>query len=203
MVDQKYIKNIQGKDFVLFEGLLDAAHAAGLKSIVTELAQIPDENNGTCIVCARVTMADDRVFTGIGDASSGNVGKMIAPHIIRMAETRAIARALRIACNIGVTAFEELGDTHDAQDGEKQAAKNGAHQRQQGGNNAAMTDGQKKAIESILKTDEQYLTTEEVARLKQYIDPHGGFSQQAAAKAITHVQGLVKARKEEAAKASA
>jgi hypothetical protein len=49
-------------------------------------------------------------FTGIGDASPSNVTRMIAPHLIRMAETRSKARALRDAVNVGVTALEELGD---------------------------------------------------------------------------------------------
>ncbi len=55
-------------------------------------------------------MEDGGRFTGIGDASPDNVGRTIAPHIIRMAETRAKARALRDAVNIGVTALEELGE---------------------------------------------------------------------------------------------
>ena len=53
------------------------------------------------------------VFSGYGDASAANVGRMIAPHIIRMAETRAVARALRLACNIGMTSREELGGSDD------------------------------------------------------------------------------------------
>ncbi len=48
-------------------------------------------------------------FTGIGDAGPENVNRMIRPHIIRMAETRAKARALRDAVNIGIVTLEELG----------------------------------------------------------------------------------------------
>jgi hypothetical protein len=56
------------------------------------------------------------VFAGIGDAAPSNVNRMIVPHLIRMAETRAKARALRDAVNIGVTAVEELGDFDDGGD---------------------------------------------------------------------------------------
>ncbi len=105
----------QGKQYVLFAGLLDEAHARGLKGIDTELLQVPTpENNNVAVVKATVEMEDGRTFSGIGDASPENVGRGIIPHIIRMAETRAKARALRDAVNVGATALEELSDGDDA-----------------------------------------------------------------------------------------
>src|SRR3954452_22783356 len=105
----------QGKQYVLFAGLLDEAHSLGLKGIDTDLIQIPDESNGNvAIVKATAEMEDERRFSGIGDASPDNVGRNIAPHLIRMAETRAKARALRDAVNVGATAMEELSDGDEA-----------------------------------------------------------------------------------------
>ena len=104
-----------GKQYVLFAGLLDEAHGLGLRGIDTDLLQVPDEANGNvAIVKATAEMEDGRRFSGLGDASPDNVGRSIAPHIIRMAETRAKARALRDAVNVGATALEELSDGDDA-----------------------------------------------------------------------------------------
>ena len=105
----------QGKQYVLFAGLLDEAHNRGLRGIDTELVQVPTPENGTvAVVKATVEMEDGRTFSGIGDASPENVGRNIVPHIIRMAETRAKARALRDAVNVGATALEELSDGDEA-----------------------------------------------------------------------------------------
>lgn len=112
---EEFLKDLKGKQFVLYQGLLDEAHGKGLKGIQTQIVQVPTPDNGqVAVVGAKVEMDEGRTFTGIGDASPENVGRAIAPHIIRMAETRAKARALRDAINVGVTAFEELGpETED------------------------------------------------------------------------------------------
>ncbi len=107
---EEYMIERGGRRFVLYAGLLEEAHARGLRSIETELLQIPGVENGEVAIARAVIRTEEGKFSGIGDASPGNVSRAIAPHIIRMAETRAKARALRDAINVGVAALEELGD---------------------------------------------------------------------------------------------
>ena len=113
-VSKEFIKNLQGKQFVLFAGLLELAHQDGLSFQDTNILQFPDESNGhTCIVKATVRTSKGE-FSAVGDCSPTTApNAKIAPHAIRMAETRAIARALRVATNVSLTAFEELGETSE------------------------------------------------------------------------------------------
>ena len=122
--------NVVGEtDAIAYKGLLSVAHDEGLKSVKTEIVQIPaDDNAKTAIV--RATVRTRRgVFTGIGDANPGNVNRRIIPHLIRMAETRAVARALRVAVNIGEVAIEELGDDFSIEAGSARQP-NGADREQ-------------------------------------------------------------------------
>ncbi len=107
---EEYMIERGGRRFVLYAGLLEEAHARGLRSIETELLQVPGAENGEVAIARAVVRTEEGKFGGIGDASPGNVSRAIVPHIIRMAETRAKARALRDAINVGVAALEELGD---------------------------------------------------------------------------------------------
>lgn len=121
-VRDEFIITRNGKDFVLYQGLLDESHQIFSKwwEMETELVQVPSaENDMVAIVHAHFigepgdSTPDNPKVTkasGIGDASPDNVGRNIVPHIIRMAETRAKARALRDAVNVGATSVEELGE---------------------------------------------------------------------------------------------
>ena len=59
---------------------------------------------------AVATFQDGRVFAESGDATPDNVNKKVRPHFARMALTRAKARALRDALNIGMCSLEELAE---------------------------------------------------------------------------------------------
>lgn len=107
------IKNKEGrvverKDVVSVKGLLHLAHAERLSAIHTRLVQSPSKDNGeTAIALVRIRTARGS-FSGLGDANPRNVTARVALHFIRMAETRALARALRAALDIGAVAIEEL-----------------------------------------------------------------------------------------------
>lgn len=107
--------DLRGRDYVLFPALLNLATERGMTGINSELIQSPSkENEMTAIVVAEITFQPDtgapRIFRCLGDASPATT-KLNA--YVRMAETRAIGRALRMALNIGETMLEELGDNDE------------------------------------------------------------------------------------------
>lgn len=103
--------NVVGEtEAINFKGLLAIAHDEGLRSVRTELVQVPNEDNQRTAVVRATVRTRKGLFTGIGDASPSNVNRRIVPHVIRMAETRAVARAFRVAVNVGAVAVEELLD---------------------------------------------------------------------------------------------
>lgn len=114
-IRKEFLVERQGRVFALLAGLLDAAHADGLKSIETQLLQIGDEvNNQTWLFRATVT-TDRGTFSAHGDANPANVSRQMLSVLPRMAESRAIARALRWAVNASVVALEELADDEHAE----------------------------------------------------------------------------------------
>ena len=114
-MESKYVINLQGKDFVKFEGLLNEFHNNKGESIETiELeSSTPDSPKFKAVVSG-----EKGTYTGHGDANDDNVNKMISRHKYRMAETRAIARALRWYNNVGECSVDELGGKEEA--GEEQ-----------------------------------------------------------------------------------
>jgi len=124
-LDESFIKQIDDRDFVLYGGLLDVAHQKNLSMVDVELIQFPsDENKQTAICKAIVQTIDGKKFSDIGDANPMNCNSKVAKHLIRMASTRAKARAFRDMDNIGMTCLEELGDLNDViGDGQRRPAQ--------------------------------------------------------------------------------
>ena len=93
-------------DIVPFEELLNKAYPELVK-IETELLHA-DFQNKLAYFKAIVTTKKG-VFIAHGDATQENCqSSMIKPHFFRMAETRAVARALRFATNTAKVSEEEI-----------------------------------------------------------------------------------------------
>jgi hypothetical protein len=124
-LDDRFIKSIKGKEFVLYSGLLDLAHQIGIQSIRVKTIQYPTKENGLEAICeAHVESKNGENFIEIADANPNNVAPLVKAHILRMAATRAKARALRDFTNIGITCLEELGNIDDLEnDNENRTSK--------------------------------------------------------------------------------
>ncbi len=127
---EDFIKRIDGKDFVLYSGLLDLAHQGGLMRLEVELVQFPSkENDNTAICRATAVSRTGEVFVDYGDANSTNCNPKVAKHLIRMASTRAKGRALRDYTNIGITCLEELGDVNEVIEDHHTAVRKTVYER--------------------------------------------------------------------------
>lgn len=115
-VDPQFLINLKGKQFVLLGGLLDLAHRSGLRSIetdvLTELCQ-PEKEFYVVRAVGLFRTGDglDATFTALGDAGPGN--SQMKGAFLRHAETRALARMLRWATNVAITAFEEVDEAEE------------------------------------------------------------------------------------------
>ena len=106
-VPPQHVVMIQGRPFVKFTGLLQMAHDRGLVA----LTAVWTYNDGELSLAHAVaTFQDGRRFEESGDASPGNVTRMVAVHFRRVALTRAKARVLRDALGVDLVAVEELAE---------------------------------------------------------------------------------------------
>ena len=105
-VDLK-VGNGPSKTYTTHKGLVWLAHLHGVASI--DSVMIEYDAKARSAVFKSIVTGERGSYSGIGDADPSNVGRMIAPHAIRMAETRAINRALRLYLGLGMCSIEELG----------------------------------------------------------------------------------------------
>jgi len=96
---------------VTHSGLLQLAFRRGCRGIKTVIQnQLSDRAAGRWVFKAIVyKTAASKGFVGYGDADPSNVSSIVRGAEMRVAETRAVNRALRKAYGIGLCSVEELG----------------------------------------------------------------------------------------------
>jgi len=102
---------MNGRWYVTHSGLLQLASRRGCRGIETSLQdRSSDAIAGRWVFKATVFKSTtSRGFVGYGDADPTNVSSMVRGAEMRVAETRAVNRALRKAYGIGLCSVEELG----------------------------------------------------------------------------------------------
>jgi hypothetical protein len=102
---------LDGRWYVTHSGLLQLASRRGCRGIRTSLQdQSSDAVAGRWVFKATVYKSlSSKGFVGYGDADPTNVSSMVRGAELRIAETRAVNRALRKAYGIGLCSVEELG----------------------------------------------------------------------------------------------
>jgi hypothetical protein len=96
--------------YVTHSGLLRVAQRRRCSSITTELAEgVSNPKEGRWVFKATVVKSGTEHFVGYGDADPSNVSFLVHGAEMRVAETRAVNRALRKAYGIGICSVEEIG----------------------------------------------------------------------------------------------
>jgi hypothetical protein len=105
------IQLLDGRWYVTHSGLLQLASRKGCRGIRTILQErLSDVGTGRWVFKATVFKnASSRGFVGYGDADPANTSPLVRGAEMRVAETRAVNRALRKAYGIELCSVEELG----------------------------------------------------------------------------------------------
>jgi len=102
---------LEGRWYVTHSGLLQLASRRGCRGIKTILQErLSDVATSRWVFKATVFKSpSSKGFVGYGDADPTNTSPLVRGAEMRVAETRAVNRALRKAYGIGLCSVEELG----------------------------------------------------------------------------------------------
>ena len=102
---------LDGRWYVTHSGLLHLASRRGCRGIKTILQErVSNVGTGRWVFKATVFKSpSSKGFVGYGDADPSNTSPLVRGAEMRVAETRAVNRALRKAYGIGLCSVEELG----------------------------------------------------------------------------------------------
>lgn len=102
---------LDGRWYVTHVGLLRIARSkkcSGIRSVLVSRLSDPSANRWIFRATVYKSLRS-RGFVGYGDANPSNVSPLVRGAEMRVAETRAVNRALRKAYGIGLCSVEELG----------------------------------------------------------------------------------------------
>jgi hypothetical protein len=102
---------IENRWYVTHSGLLNVAHSRrclGMKTVIEKRLSDPAINRWV-FKATVYKSSGSKGFVGYGDADPSNVSTLMHGAEMRIAETRAVNRALRKAYGIGLCSVEELG----------------------------------------------------------------------------------------------
>jgi hypothetical protein len=102
---------LDGRWYVTHSGLLRMAKRSRCFAITTRIDRLASDPSSNRWVFRAIIYKSpgSRGFVGYGDADPSNVSVLVRGAELRIAETRAVNRALRKAYGIGVCSVEELG----------------------------------------------------------------------------------------------
>ena len=134
-VSRGHVQLLGDRWYITHAGLLHIAHRQGCFSLITNLeSNFSDAAAGRWVFKATVFKSlHSKGFVGYGDADPSNVSSIVRGSELRIAETRAVNRALRKAYGIGICSVEELGSAASADSAPNPAQNN--HQHHNGSNN--------------------------------------------------------------------
>ena len=128
---------LDGRWYVTHSGLLQLASRKSCRGIKTILQErLSNVLTGRWVFKAIVFKSpSSKGFVGYGDADPSNVSSLVHGAEMRIAETRAVNRALRKAYGIGLCSVEELGFSSNSgnkpdRDGAAKHSTNGANNGQ-------------------------------------------------------------------------
>jgi hypothetical protein len=144
------ISRIDNRWYVTHAGLLGLASRMQCRGINTSLQErLCDPAASRWVFRAVVyKRLNSKGFVGYGDADPSNVSSLVQGAELRIAETRAVNRALRKAYGIGLCSVEELGAfSSPARSSTVSSPSNGAHPSNGSGN------GQPRLRDQTLRLD--------------------------------------------------
>jgi hypothetical protein len=131
------VRLLENRWYVTHSGLIRLAQRRGCSGITVHLIkEVSDSASSRWVFRAIVYKKNGaKKFVGYGDADPSNVSTLVSGSELRIAETRAVNRALRKAYGIGICSVEELGSTRFTNSSPERPQENRQYHNQNGSSN--------------------------------------------------------------------